>query len=81
MTDLVAEVGSSQSNVSSHLAYLRDRGLVVDRPAERRQVFYSIAQQRIREVLTAAERLLVDSGEAVDLRVEEPSRPRRSGQR
>lgn len=67
VTDLVAAVGSSQSNVSNHLACLRACGLVVDRPAERRQVFYSIARPELREVLVASERLLAEAGHDVRL--------------
>ncbi|MER3452615.1 MAG: ArsR family transcriptional regulator [Acidimicrobiia bacterium] len=67
VTDLVAAVGSSQSNVSSHLACLRECGLVVDRPAERRQVFYSIARPELRDVLVASEQLLAEVGHDVQL--------------
>ncbi len=67
VTDLVAAVGSSQSNVSNHLACLRECGLVVDRPAERRQVFYSIARPELRDVLVASERLLAEAGHDVRL--------------
>jgi DNA-binding transcriptional ArsR family regulator len=67
VTDLVAAVGSSQSNVSNHLACLRECGLVVDRPAERRQVFYSIARPELFEVLAASERLLAEAGHDVRL--------------
>jgi DNA-binding transcriptional ArsR family regulator len=67
VTDLVGAVGSSQSNVSNHLACLRECGLVVDRPAERRQVFYSIAHRELRDVLEAAERLLSKAGRSVEL--------------
>ena len=67
VTDLVAAVGSSQSNVSNHLACLRECGLVVDRPGERRQVFYSIAHPELRDVLVASERLLAKAGHEVRL--------------
>ena len=67
VTDLVLEVGSSQSNVSNHLACLRECGLVADRPAERRQVFYSIAHPELRELLAATEGLLAKNGQQVDL--------------
>lgn len=67
VTELVATVGSSQPNVSNHLACLRECGLVTDRPAERRQVFYSIARPELREVLLAAERLLFETGHEVRL--------------
>ena len=67
VSDLVVAVGSSQSNVSNHLACLRECGLVVDRPAERRQVFYSIARPELFEVLAATERLLAEAGHEVRL--------------
>jgi len=67
VSDLVAAVGSSQPNVSNHLACLRECGLVVDRPADRRQVFYSIAHEQLRDVLTASERLLALNGHRIDL--------------
>lgn len=67
VSDVVAMVGSSQSNVSNHLACLKECGLVVDRPAERRQVFYSIAHPELRELLVAAEQLLGRSGHEVRL--------------
>ncbi len=67
VTDLVAAVGSSQPNVSNHLACLRECGLVVDRPAERRQVFYSIARPELFDVLLASEHLLAEAGHDVRL--------------
>lgn len=67
VTDLVDEVGGSQSNVSNHLACLRDCGLVVDRPAERRQVFYRLAGPEVTDLLVAADRLLARNGCAVAL--------------
>lgn len=65
--ELVELVGSSQSNVSNHLACLRGCGLVVDRPGPRRQVFYSIAHRELFDVLRAAEALLDRTGSAVRL--------------
>lgn len=67
VADLVETVGGSQSNVSGHLACLRDCGLVVDRPAERRQVFYRLAHPEVMDVLRAADRLLRATGEAIEL--------------
>lgn len=67
VSDLVAEVGGSQSNVSGHLACLKECGLVVDRPAPRRRVFYRIASPVLAELLAATERLLADNGTAIDL--------------
>src|SRR3546814_7281882 len=58
VSDLVDAVGSSQSNVSGHLACLKGCGLVVDRPGERRQVFYRLAGVEVADLLRSAERLL-----------------------
>ncbi len=67
VSDLVASVGGSQSNVSGHLACLRDCGLVIDRPGERRQIFYRLARPEVVELLRAAERLLAANGSAIEL--------------
>lgn len=66
VTDLVERVGGSQSNVSGHLACLKDCGLVVDRP-EGRQVFYSIADPVVVEAVRSAEGVLALSGENIRL--------------
>lgn len=67
VTDLVDIVGSSQPNVSNHLACLKGCGLVVDRPGTRRQVFYSIAHPELRDLLVSAELLLSSTGHEVRL--------------
>lgn len=67
VSDLVARVGTSQSNVSGHLACLKECGLVADRPDARRQVFYRIAEDELYALLAAAERLLVATGSRVEL--------------
>lgn len=67
MSDLVATVGSSQSNVSGHLACLKECGLVADRPGARRQVFYRIVRPEVHDLLNAAEQLVAATGAAIDL--------------
>lgn len=67
VADLVERVGGSQSNVSGHLACLRECGLVNDRPGERRQVFYRLASDEVAGLLQAAERLLSATGDAIEL--------------
>jgi len=67
VTDLVEAVGTSQPNVSGHLACLKECGLVADRPGERRQVFYRLAIPDVTELLRAAERVLAASGTAIAL--------------
>lgn len=66
VTDLVAELGTSQPNVSGHLACLKDCGLVTDRP-EGRAVYYALASPDLLDVLRAAEELLVSAGQRIVL--------------
>lgn len=66
VVDLVAEVGSSQANVSGHLACLRECGLITDRP-QGRQTFYRLARPELDELLSAAEALLASVGARVAL--------------
>lgn len=61
VADLVARVGTSQPNVSGHLACLKACGLVLDRPGERRQVFYRIADPAVYDLLRSAEKLAAAS--------------------
>ena len=66
VTDLVVRLGSSQGNVSGHLACLKDCGLVADRP-EGRQVFYRIAAPEVVAIIRSAEELLAVAGHEIDL--------------
>ena len=65
VVDLVAQVGLTQSTVSSHLGCLRDCGLLDMRPVGR-QSFYRLAHD-VRELLTATEALLGRIGHDVSL--------------
>lgn len=66
VVDLVEEVGGSQSNISGHLACLKDCGLVTDRP-QGRQTFYAISGKEVVGVLRAADRLLAVNGHAIEM--------------
>ena len=66
VVDLVAGLGLPQSTVSTHLACLRECGLVTGRP-QGRQVFYRLSQPGLLELLTAAETVLTGTGSAVAL--------------
>ena len=66
VADLVAELGCSQANASSHLACLKDCGLVDWRP-EGRQNFYRIANPELNGLLASAERLLTFVGHDIEL--------------
>ncbi|HWJ63709.1 MAG TPA: metalloregulator ArsR/SmtB family transcription factor [Acidimicrobiales bacterium] len=66
VTDLVQQVGTSQANVSNHLRCLRECGLVAARP-DGRQTFYRITTDEIVTLLGAAEGLLAQTGNAIEL--------------
>ncbi|MDP9433000.1 MAG: metalloregulator ArsR/SmtB family transcription factor [Actinomycetota bacterium] len=66
VVDLTAHLGLAQSTVSGHLSCLRDCGLVTAR-AQGRASVYSLARPELLELLTAAERLLDATDEAVAL--------------
>lgn len=76
VTDLVDEVGTSQPNISAHLACLKDCGLVTDRPAGR-AVYYRIATPRLLDLLRSAEALLDDVGQRILLCPKHASKPGR----
>jgi len=62
VVDLVAELGSSQANVSGHLARLKDCGLVANR-AQGRANYYRLARPELAVLLHAAEELLAATGD------------------
>lgn len=66
VVDLVTELGLAQSTVSTHLACLRDCGLVTSRPVGRASVF-RLACPELLELLSAAEEVLAMTGNAVAL--------------
>lgn len=66
VADLMAHLGLAQSTVSAHLACLRDCGLVSSRPQGRASM-YSLSRPELFAVLSAAEKLLAATGDAVVL--------------
>ena len=64
--DLTEHLGLAQSTVSAHLACLRDCGLVTSRPQGRASMF-SLAHPELFALLSAAEKLLAATGDAVVL--------------
>ena len=66
VVDLTVRLGLAQSTVSQHLACLRGCGLVSVRPVGRSSV-YSLAQPALSDLLSAAETVLADTGNAVAL--------------
>ena len=67
VSDVVAATGLSQPNASNYLACLRDCGLVTSRPQGRASMFSLATEPHLMELLGAAERLLAETGDAVDL--------------
>lgn len=66
VVELTEHLGLAQSTVSAHLACLRDCGLVTSRPHGRASLF-SLSRPELFDLLTAAERVLAATGEAVVL--------------
>ena len=62
--EVVDATGLSQSNVSNHLACLRDCGLVVSEP-EGRFVRYGLSDPRVPDMLATANSLLADVARGV----------------
>src|SRR5687768_3557798 len=59
VTEIVEATGLTQSNVSNHLACLRDCGLVVTEP-EGRFVYYQLSDKRVGKLLNLADELLAE---------------------
>lgn len=66
VSQLTHELGLAQSTVSTHMACLRDCGLVEGR-AEGRSVYYSLTRPELMDMLAQAEILLAATGNAVSL--------------
>ena len=64
VSEIVEGTGLTQSNVSNHLACLRDCGLVI---AEQkgRFVYYELSDRRVGQLLTLADELLADVAKGV----------------
>ena len=67
VVDLTSHLGLAQSTVSKHLACLKDCGLVSSRPEGRASMWSLNHTDTIMELLSAAERLLAATGDAVTL--------------
>ena len=67
VVDLTEHLGLAQSTVSKHLACLRDCGLVSSRPQGRASLFSLTHPEVMLDLLSAAERILELTGDAVTL--------------
>jgi Predicted transcriptional regulators len=61
VSELVRRLGLSQSNLSQHLAKLREEGLVATR-RDGTAIFYRIGSDRVRPILAELYRLFCDTG-------------------
>ena len=62
--EIVEATGLTQSNVSNHLACLRDCGLVTAEQ-QGRVVYYELSDKRVGQLLTLADELLADVAKGV----------------
>lgn len=67
VVDLTAHLGLAQSTTSTHLACLRDCGLVSARTVGRSSMYSLAVPAELNGLLAAAERLLAMTGDAVTL--------------
>lgn len=67
VVDLTGHLGLAQSTVSKHLACLKDCGLVTSRPEGRASMWSLNHTDTVMKLLSAAERLLALTGDAVTL--------------
>jgi ArsR family transcriptional regulator, cadmium/lead-responsive transcriptional repressor len=65
VTALVEQTGLTQSNVSNHLACLRDCGLVIA-SAQGRYSLYQLSDERVATLLGLADELLNETAHGVD---------------
>src|SRR5258708_39719589 len=65
VTVLIERTGLTQSNVSNHLACLRDCGLVIA-SAQGRYALYQLSDERVATLLSLAEELLSEAARGVE---------------
>lgn len=59
--DIVDSVGTSQSNISQHLAILRDKGILASRKAANK-VFYRVSDRRTLKLIGMMQEVFCSSG-------------------
>ncbi len=64
VSDLVAELGIPQANVSQHLAVLREKGLVTSRK-DGQWAYYSVTSQKIITAMDLLREVMADHGPAL----------------
>ena len=66
VSELMAQTGTLQGRLSSHLACLRWCGFVTSR-REGRRVYYRLTDRRVRQMLRLAEQFLEANGDSVEM--------------
>ncbi|MYL56380.1 metalloregulator ArsR/SmtB family transcription factor [Virgibacillus halodenitrificans] len=64
VSEIIQTVNASQSNISQHLACLKGCGMVVGRQ-EGKYIYYSLRNQKVRDLLTMFDEVLEDVEEEV----------------
>ncbi|MFQ5787851.1 MAG: ArsR/SmtB family transcription factor [Thermodesulfobacteriota bacterium] len=64
VTDLIANLGVSQSGVSNHLACLKWCGFVTSRK-EGKNIYYQVSDDRVEEILHLANQVIADNAEHI----------------
>jgi DNA-binding transcriptional ArsR family regulator len=73
ITDLAAQLGGSQANISSHLIKLKKSGLITSR-TQGRAVYYRLTQPELGTLLQAAGQLLATAGQQANEENDKPVR-------
>jgi DNA-binding transcriptional ArsR family regulator len=64
VSELISNLGISQSNVSNHLACLKWCGFVTSRK-EGKHVYYGVTDRRIREIIELATQVIAENAESI----------------
>ncbi len=64
VTDLIANLGVSQSGVSNHLACLKWCGFVTSRK-EGKSIYYQVSDDRVEKILHLASQVIADNAEHI----------------
>ncbi|GAB3071252.1 ArsR/SmtB family transcription factor [Salinicoccus sesuvii] len=66
VSEIVTDIGASQSSISQHLSCLRDCGIIIGRQ-QGKYIYYALRNQHMRDLLSMFDTVLEDVGENVAL--------------
>ncbi|MFC3418030.1 ArsR/SmtB family transcription factor [Salinicoccus hispanicus] len=64
VSEIVADIGASQSSISQHLACLKECGIIIGRQ-QGKYIYYALRNQNMRDLLSMFDTVLDDVGENV----------------